>query len=487
VTSVRQMFGMPMHLDWRKRVAAGSLVGPRQVVGSPLVDGADPFWPGSKVVAKPAEAAGVVKELKDAGYAFIKVYSKLDRDSFLAIAAEAKKQGIPFGGHVPDAVSVWDAVDAGQLSIEHMTGVMMATSSQEAKLRAEAKNTWGKASMATGIDPKRLGRLMVLGAKAMATHDPKKAEALFARMKEKGTNLVPTFTVLRAMSSLRDPKFLADDRLQFLPESYAKMWDPKNDPRFAHRTDEHDAQSRRSTRKLMELAAAANRAGVRILAGTDVPNPFCFPGFSLHDELGLLVEAGLTPMEALQAATRNPAEMTGETSVGTVEAGKLADLVLLDADPLADIGNTRKIHAVVLGGRIFSRADLDGMLADARRMRGLRSVAEELAGTLEKDGLPAALAAYPKLKAQPGYEVREPEMNMLGYELLQKKKVKEAVAVFRLAAEAFPQSANAHDSLGEALLADGDRAGATAEYRRTLELDPGSESAKRQLEKLSAP
>src|SRR5207244_5453779 len=126
------------------------------------------------------------------------------------------------------------------------------------------------------------------------------------------------------------------------------------------RTADDNAGAKRVCQKSLEIVGAMRRAGVQIIAGTDTPNPFVFPGFSLHDELGLLVKAGLTPMDALQAATRNAANYLGMLdSAGTIEKGKLADLVLLDADPLADIRNTKKIKAVVVGGKFVNRAMLD--------------------------------------------------------------------------------------------------------------------------------
>jgi len=117
------------------------------------------------------------------------------------------------------------------------------------------------------------------------------------------------------------------------------------------------------------------QAGIPILAGTDTMNPHCFPGFGIHDELALLVDAGLSPLAALQAATRNAAQFTGQLdSRGTIEAGKTADLVLLDKDPLADIHNTRSIEAVVLNGKLFERAALDGMLAKAQTLASREDV-----------------------------------------------------------------------------------------------------------------
>src|SRR2546425_8087492 len=134
-------------------------------------------------------------------------------------------------------------------------------------------------------------------------------------------------------------------------------WHPRNDFRFKTMTAADFARTKRIYTKQVELVGLLHRAGVPILAGTDVLNPYCFPGFSLHDELALLVEAGLTPMEALQAATQNPAIFLKATdSLGTIAAGKLADLVLLDADPIADIHNTTKINAVVLDGQLLDQA-----------------------------------------------------------------------------------------------------------------------------------
>ncbi len=145
--------------------------------------------------------------------------------------------------------------------------------------------------------------------------------------------------------------------VQYMSRETRDDWNPRNDFRFKTATAADFARTRRIYAKQVELVGLLHRAGVPILAGTDVLNPYCFPGFSLHDELALLVEAGLTPMEALQAATRNPAIFLKATdSLGTIAAGKLADLVLLDADPIADIHNTTKINAVVLDGQLLDQA-----------------------------------------------------------------------------------------------------------------------------------
>jgi imidazolonepropionase-like amidohydrolase len=144
------------------------------------------------------------------------------------------------------------------------------------------------------------------------------------------------------------------------------MWDPRRDFRTRNLGPEDFASLRASFDKQLALVGALFRAGVPLLAGTDELNPYCFPGFSLHDELGLLVQAGLSPLAALRAATSSPARFLGREDLGVIAAGKLADLVLLEGDPLADIGNTRRIAAVVSRGTLHDRAALDGLLAEAK-------------------------------------------------------------------------------------------------------------------------
>ncbi|MGH9898072.1 MAG: amidohydrolase family protein, partial [Pyrinomonadaceae bacterium] len=174
---------------------------------------------------------------------------------------------------------------------------------------------------------------------------------------------VPTLTVLRSTAYLDDPNFTNDPRLKYMPPDMRNRWKPELDFRFQTFIAEDWANAKKVYAKYFEILGAMNRAGVEILAGTDVSNPYCMPGFSLHDELELLVKVGLTPMEALQAATRSPAKYLGQLdSLGTVEKGKIADLVLLDANPLTEIGNTRKINAVVVGGKLIPKSQLEDML-----------------------------------------------------------------------------------------------------------------------------
>jgi len=360
VTGMRIMWGFPVHQQWRKQIADGTLLGPRLNISSTIIDGPKPIWQGSIGVGNEAQGRQAVIKSKQEGADFIKVYSLLPRDVYFGIVDKAKKQGISFAGHVPESISAAEASDAGQKSIEHLTGILLASSSDEKALRDEM--------LKTAITAERTASNLIrrqTNVKALNSYDKKKASALFARFKKNQTWLVPTLTVLRSTAYMDDPNFTNDSRLKYMPSSFRARWNPESDVRFKTHTAEDWANAKRLYAKYLEITGEARRAGVEILAGTDVSNPFCFPGFSLHDELVLLVKAGLTPMEALQAATRNPAKYLGQLdSLGTVEKGKIADLVLLDANPLVEISNTQKINAVVVGGKLVPKSQLDEMLAN---------------------------------------------------------------------------------------------------------------------------
>src|SRR5262249_2000454 len=236
----------------------------------------------------------------------------------------------------------------------------------EVRKRAAEVSTAGDA--ATGISAETRAVLRELQERVVATYDAEKASALYARFVRNGTWMCPTLVVLRSMASLDDPSFVADPRVKYMPPQIRTSWNPANAPFLKTKTAADYEVDRRTLRKEYELVGGMNRVGVRIIAGTDVLNPFAFPGFSLHDELALLVDAGLTPMQALRAATGGAAEFMGRNDVGMVKRGNLADVVLLDAGPLENIRNTTRIAAVVANGHLYDRAALDGLLADAERV-----------------------------------------------------------------------------------------------------------------------
>jgi imidazolonepropionase-like amidohydrolase len=302
-----------------------------------------------------------VRRLKTGGADLIKVYSELSRDSFLAIADEAKKQNIPFAGHVPFSVSALEASDAGQKSMEHLWGIYLSCSSREEELRSEM--------LKGGVNLSGSERIRLEMDEAAASYDERKAADVFAHLAKNGTWMVPTFKAVLPDSEIFDLRVTTDPRLKYIPLAIQKRWTEAAAAGAAIKS--------KSFERKLQVVGAMHRAGVPFLAGTDTAwiQPYTYAGFSLHDELALLVKAGLTPMESLQTATINPARfLVMEKDLGTIAMGKIANLVLLDADPLADIHNTTKISAVFLAGKEFDRPALDQMLRSAEAAAKLTTV-----------------------------------------------------------------------------------------------------------------
>jgi imidazolonepropionase-like amidohydrolase len=352
ITGVRDM-GSDLKVieHWRAEIAAGRLLGPRIVLAGPMLDGPKPAFPSSVPIANARDARRAVDDLQARGVDFIKIQSLIPRDAYFAAADEANKRGIVFVGHVPDAVRASEASDAGQKSIEHFTGIFEACSTIEDRLITGPKS---------------------VGVK-VRTFDAERARRVIALMAKNHTWQVPTLVWEHGQWLIDDIDLSHDPLIKYAPA----VWKDRTWPMFVREilasldTDPLPLRKRFFQMEL-EMTMAMFRAGVPFLAGTDTAaGVHVFPGFSLHQELALFVRAGLTPMQALQTATRNPAEFLGRLAdMGTVEPGKIADLVLLDADPLADIDNTRRIRAVVLAGRYLARADLDDLLNKAAAAAG---------------------------------------------------------------------------------------------------------------------
>jgi len=360
VTGVRIMIGLPIHQVWRKEIEGGTLLGPRMVIASPSVDGPNPVSRYSVRVSNEKEARQAVSKLREDGADFIKVYSLIPRDAYFALADAAIKQKIPFAGHVPRSVTVAEVSDSGQRSIEHLSGFAFAASAREIEVEAELVEL--RKALAAGGNYLML--LRRLEAKHLDFYDGRKAAALFKRLHKNGTWQCPTLVTMRGSAFLDDPTFTNDLRLKYLPATLRTNWKPQNHNVYRNARAADYAAMKKILNKQLEIVRAARSAGVQFLAGTDVTNPYCFPGFSLHDELELLVRAGLTPLEALQTATLNPAKYLGLlNTLGTVEKGKIADLVLLDKNPLTDIANTKRINAVMMAGKLILKSDLEAMLA----------------------------------------------------------------------------------------------------------------------------
>ncbi len=366
VTSIREMWTKPEDMEqvheWRRLEAEGRLLAPRIAAVGTLVDGpagaettqiggALP-GPTANIVRTPEEARDFVRALKAVGdIDFVKTYSSLSREAYFAIADEAKKQGLPFAGHVPFLVDAAEASSAGQRSMEHLNQILESSSVRSQELFHVPGRDWSskyEKLMLDTFSQQRFGKLVAVLAKNQSWQ-------------------VPTLVTARVYAFPRDPRIIRNEnRSRYIPANEIANWKKLFPERVQEPTDTEKAVRGRLWQKQLEVVRRMKEAGVPFMAGTDLGTANIYPGFSLHDELALLVEAGFTPMQALQTATRNPARFLGQMdSLGTVEKGKIADLVVLDANPLKDIHNTQKIRAVIVNGRYLDRGEVDKLLAQA--------------------------------------------------------------------------------------------------------------------------
>ncbi len=328
--------------EWRQAIAAGSVIGPRLVIAGGMLEGAPSPRKGWIEIGTAAQGRAAVDSLKKLGVDNIKVHDGLTRDAYFAIADEAKKQGLVFWGHVTKPVSVAEASDAGQKSEEHLLGILTACSTEEPKMMQAIIAEAGEHGIVTN-------------AKTLIdTYSTEKCKALFAKFVKNDTYICPTLVRQRLA-----PVPMSDPRLAYaspaLRAEFQRGFDSFNQGDVPTVKMLHAAFYR--------LVKDMQQSGVKLLSGTDGR----LFGYDLHDEMAEMVAAGLTPMQVLQIATRNAAEYFGKLdSMGTIEKGKVADLVLLDANPLESIDNAAKIRSVIVNGRLLDRDALDRMQAQIK-------------------------------------------------------------------------------------------------------------------------
>jgi hypothetical protein len=330
ITTVRNLHGIPQHLAWRDSIARGDLLGPRLFTSGPILDGDPPSRGTNTVLRTREDAERAVAEQKAAGYDLIKVYDNLPRDLYEALAAAARRAELPLVGHVPTPVGLAGLLEVnGQIGIEHVEELLPF-------FRGGADTTG-----------------LAEAARALA---------------RQGVWVTPTITVFRsALDQAMDwPAVQARPEMRYMnPETEETWgWMPTGEGRSGN--PRAQAGFDRSVRFFeTQMIPALHHAGVRLLAGSDAPIPAIVPGYSLLGELETFVRSGLTPFEAMVTATRNAALFMGRAGeFGTIEVGAAADLVLLSADPLADIGNLAKRVGVMREGRWLPQAELTRLLED---------------------------------------------------------------------------------------------------------------------------
>lgn len=343
VTTVRNMDGRPNILLWRERIASGTLLGPTIFTAGPILEGKPPLRNDNQVVETPAQAAAAVEEQKTAGYDFIKVYHTLSRETYEAIIAAAGKYGLTVAGHVPRAVGLKGALDAHQRSIEHLDGYLEEIEADDSPFRS--RWTWLKLYFAVKVDESKI--LTAVQATRQA-----------------GVWNVPTLIVRQKVATPETVQiWLKRVEMRFLPPEAVEFWRQSNS-RITQRMSPEDFLRLADGEKVRKkLVKALHDAGAGILAGTDTPNPFVIPGFSMHEELQNLVDAGLTPYQAISAGTRDAAEFLGRANeFGTVAISRRADLILVQGNPLESVSNTKRRVGVMVRGRWYTEADLQKQL-----------------------------------------------------------------------------------------------------------------------------
>ncbi len=362
ITTVRDAGGdlTSSVLQWRRDMNAGQLAGPRIFTSGPKIDGPHAYWPGSLEVETPAQIRHALDSLQRLKVDYVKIYdSTISGAAYLETIRQAQHRGLKTTGHMPYSVTLGEAVKRGLDATEHLYYLFKACSGKEDSLTALVR-----ASLHT---PKPLGLFALLPA-VYDTYDPAAASRIFALMAQHHTAVVPTLYIGKILTELPDNDHAQDSLLAYI--------DPKIQATYARRMASARQQSlaaqdfsKKLNTKFMGLVPLLQAAGVPLLAGSDSGpfNSFIYPGTSLHGELEMLVQAGLTPLQALQAATINGArfmDVAGRT--GTIAPGKDADLVLLTGNPLENINNVRNIDAVISRGKAYPAASLANMMRAIR-------------------------------------------------------------------------------------------------------------------------
>lgn len=341
ITTIRNMFGDSLHLSWKKQIENTELPAPTIYTAGPIIDGASPIHPGSDIVESPEQADFVVSRQKEAGYDFLKIYWGLTPEAFDAIMSAAKAYDMTVVGHVPWEVGLEQVLESNLKSIEHLTGYEYFLA--DTTISGEDISIWAK------LDTSRFHRIAARTAEAEIWNCP--TLILYQKRFAVGEDSLISEELARP-----EMKYISPDvKESFLPaNNYLSMFNPKK-----------IAGTRASDPVRKQLVKSLHDAGAGLLLGTDYPNPFVVPGFSLMDELANFVDAGLSPFEAIRAGTSDAARFLDKSGeFGTVTAGCRADLILVEDNPLDDVSNIRRKLGVMLRGRWLDASELDAMLED---------------------------------------------------------------------------------------------------------------------------
>jgi imidazolonepropionase-like amidohydrolase len=394
VTGIRQMRGYTVHHAWRTKGIEGTPAAPRMVLASPLVDGVPPMWTPSLEASIPAEARAAVQLVVESDADFLKVYDKVPRDAYLALLDEALRLGVRVEGHVPTAVSWQEAARRGvQRSFEHLNALETSAADDAQALSRRWVALQGTYSADAGPTPAQRQEATILYNHALDHFDASRFAELKRDLAKLPIWMVPTLVLRAARVDKFKPEIRADPRLAQLPPWILEYW-KDSVPEIDDGVQGDIDVSRRRLAYYLERTRELHDAGVPMLVGSDTGIPYVFPGTSVHEEMQLMAKAGLAPLAVLQAATRNVGRFLERDDIGTIKEGALADLVLLDANPLTDIAHVQRIAAVAIGGQWIDgdarRAGFDAL----ERRAAAPTVTGAVMDVFKAEGLDAAMAAY---------------------------------------------------------------------------------------------
>jgi imidazolonepropionase-like amidohydrolase len=332
ITTIRGMLGHPKHLELRSKIQSGEILGPRFYTSGPSLNG--------NSVKSPQQAADSVRSQKNAGYDFMKLHPGLSKENYAAIVNTAKEVSFPFAGHVSYDVGVWRAIEGGYSTIEHLDGFVESLVPGIENISEQENGIFGMLS-ADKADTGRIPRLMTA-------------------LRDKNVWVVPTQSLAERWFSpnIEPDAFRNDPEMIYMPANTVNAW--VNSKKNIMKDPNYDAAA--VTRFVMlrrKLIAACQQFGVGLLLGSDAPQVLNVPGFSTHHELKYMVDAGLTPYQALRCGTANIGKFYNKPDLGIIANGAIADLVLLNGNPLTDINQTKNIHGVMLNGKWLSKEWID--------------------------------------------------------------------------------------------------------------------------------
>ena len=334
VTTIRGMLGHPRHIELRTKIQSGEILGPRFNTSGPSLNG--------NTVKTPAQAEEIVKSQKQAGYDFMKIHPGITRENYAAIVKVAKEVNMPFAGHVPFDVGIWRAIEAGQLTVDHMDGFVESLVPGIEEIGEQNQGLFS----------------MFAGPKADITRIPKLMKAL----REKNIWVVPTQALAeRWFAPVEAEKLRNEPEMVYMAPATVDAW-TNTKKNLMKNPNYNAADINRFITLRRKLIYECNKNGVGLLLGSDAPQVFDVPGFSIHHELKYMVNSGLTPFEAIRTGTSNVGVFLNNPNLGVIKTGAVADLILLNGNPLEDINFTKNIEGVMLDGKWLSKAWIDETL-----------------------------------------------------------------------------------------------------------------------------